>query len=380
MSGRSAAHQQLVDEIARFIQTVPLGDAADAMARDAERDRLLARLVELQARLVPELGRLARAQQARFDGGPEGWPAMPTDVFRFARLACFDEHETLATFRTSGTTSGARGAHHFADLSLYERAAMRTARHALFGDVTRERPQRLVVLAYDPRDVPDSSLAHMLGLFASRLVEAGEATEATYVIDAATQLDADTLVSTLERAIADDAPVALLGTSFAFVFAEDELVRRGAASFALPPGSRVMLTGGFKGRTRTIDGAELRRLVATRFGVPEARIVSEYGMTELSSQLYGRGLLDGAAAWPEPLYAPPWMRVSIVDPDTLRPLPVGETGLVRIDDLANVDSIASIQTSDRGYLANGALHLVGRDPGAVPRGCSLAIEESLSRH
>lgn len=131
-----------------------------------------------------------------------------------------------------------------------------------------------------------------------------------------------------------------------------------------------MLTGGFKGRSREVSEPELRAMLASRLGLPSAAIVGEYGMTELSSQLYQRPLEDRVRyAWP------PWMRVAAVDPESLRPVPPGEPGICRIVDLANVDSAMVIQTNDLVRLHDDGLELLGRAPGATPRGCSLAIEE-----
>jgi len=103
-------------------------------------------------------------------------------------------------------------------------------------------------------------------------------------------------------------------------------------------------------------------------------------MTELSSQLYGRSLITGIDESPERLWAPPWMRITAVDPVTLAPLPEGEVGILRIDDLANLDSCISIQTADFGRVfADATVELLGRDKASTPRGCSLAIEEALTR-
>lgn len=100
-------------------------------------------------------------------------------------------------------------------------------------------------------------------------------------------------------------------------------------------------------------------------------------MSELSSQLYTRGIELGR---PTGLYrAPHWLRVRAVDPMTLQPLPAGETGLLRFDDLANTDSVAAIQTSDLGCVTPDGVALYGRAPGATPRGCSLAVEEIIAR-
>jgi hypothetical protein len=59
-------------------------------------------------------------------------------------------------------------------------------------------------------------------------------------------------------------------------------------------------------------------------------------------------------------------------------LPVGEVGIARVEDLANVESAWAIQTADRvQLLGDGGVRLLGRLPGATPRGCSLAIEEMI---
>jgi hypothetical protein len=174
----------------------------------------------------------------------------------------------------------------------------------------------------------------------------------------------------------------VLATSFALVHLLDACAGK---DLRLPAQSRVMQTGGFKGKSREVPADELRRDVARVFQVPEAHVVGEYGMTELSSQLYEGTLassvassLAGAAPPPHGTYfAPPWVRVSAVDPVSLAPVPVGEIGVARIVDLANVDSAVAIQTADRVRVSDGAVTLLGRLPGAVPRGCSIAIDEML---
>src|SRR5262249_55418295 len=116
-----------------------------------------------------------------------------------------------------------------------------------------------------------------------------------------------------------------------------------------------------------------------------------YGMTELSSQLY-EGTVVSATARHGVYFAPPWVRVTAVDPVTLAPAPAGAEGLARIVDLANVDSAVAIQTadrvrvlgealnlSDRGPIVTTGVELLGRAKGAPPRGCSIAVDEMLER-
>jgi acyl-CoA synthetase (AMP-forming)/AMP-acid ligase II len=181
------------------------------------------------------------------------------------------------------------------------------------------------------------------------------------------------------RASREGAPVVVMGTSFAFVHMLDALA---GARLALPGGSRAMHTGGYKGRSREVLPAVLRADIAAAFDVDERSVVGEYGMTELSSQLYESTLraehgLAPATARHGVFVPPPWMRVRAVDPETLQPVGSGEIGILRFEDLANVDSALAIQTADLGRVTGEGVELSGRAPGAPPRGCSLAIDELL---
>ncbi|MEM1418377.1 MAG: acyl-protein synthetase [Myxococcota bacterium] len=336
-------------DLARRIRTL----VRDAPG-DAARDALLSELATWQAERIPAYGRLLRRRPGA---------ALPTDVFRYARIAVHPAREDVRVFRTSGTTHGARGAHPLRDVSLYAEAALAWASQLLFPD--GPDALRLVSLIPSEAEAPDSSLAFMVARFGERF---GELT----TVWRGGALDAEALAAALSGG-----PVALLGTSFAFVHAEDLL---GDQRFALPPGSRLMQTGGFKGRSREVAPEALRAALGERYGLPETHVVGEYGMTELGSQAYEGTLADalrGAPAQPRRYRFPPWVRLATVHPETLEALPSGERGLLRIDDPINLDSVACVQTSDEATLVDGEVVLHGRAPGARPRGCSLAVEEAL---
>jgi hypothetical protein len=141
----------------------------------------------------------------------------------------------------------------------------------------------------------------------------------------------------------------------------------------LPPGSWVFETGGYKGLTETLEPPEFRHRVAAFFQIPPDRILNEYSMTELSSQFY---------RWPgEPYHRGPfWTRIRVIDPETGTPAAKGQPGYLEIIDLANVDSVMAIRTQDLA-IAHGdsAFVLLGRDPGALPRGCSRAADDLLKK-
>ena len=361
-SPQNAERDALAARVAALIDRL-----ANGTRDDAARDVLLRELLQWQRANVAVYGRIV-ARLGAPEQDPLDWPALPTDVFRVARVASHDAHSDARVFRTSGTT-GPRGSHHLRDLSLYDRAAHATARHALFPDAPR---MQLVILAPTAGELPDSSLAYMLDRFVAWFGEG----PGVYVMRQ-DQIDADLLERTLHDAQRAGRKLALLGTSFAFVHAEDAL---GARRFALPAGSRIMQTGGFKGRAREIAAAQMSSLLAQRYGVAEALIVQEYGMTELSSQLYESSLREAVLGHPpgaRRLWWPGWVRVTIVDPETLAQVPAGAEGLARIDDLANVDTACAIQTADRACALLDGIRVLGRAAAATPRGCSIAADAAL---
>ncbi len=288
-------------------------------------------------------------------------PAVPTDVFRSVRLRS-EQADDHRVFRTSGTTSGARGEHHRLSLNAYDAGALQWFTRCTSIGLGTHHVARLV---FDDVCVDDSSLAHMAGLFA-RTLGRSPSPAFLYPEDG---LDVDAAVDFLK---ALSAPAIVIGTAFAFVHLMDSW----PGSLALPEGSVVIDTGGFKGKSREVSRAELRDFYVSRLGVASQRCISEYSMTELSSQLYTGGILSGV---PDSLYlAPHWLRVTAVDPSSLQPLPTGETGLLRFDDLANTDSVVAIQTSDMGCVTPDGVELFGRASDSTPRGCSLAMEELLA--
>ena len=140
-----------------------------------------------------------------------------------------------------------------------------------------------------------------------------------------------------------------------------------------------MQTGGYKGRSREVDSEVLLGAISHRYGIAAPFIINEFGATELSSQLYETTLREAIYGPPGPrrLWVPPWVRATPVDPDTLRPVEGDTVGILRIDDTANLDSVCCIQTADLAKRVDDGIAVLGRAPGATPRGCSLAADQAL---
>lgn len=301
-------------------------------------------------------------------------PAVPTAAFREVELISGRRQDAEIAFRTSGTSAAGerRGTHYILDLSLYHFSLIPAfAAHVLPDGA------ELALLSLIPsdRELADSSLAHMVAVVMQRLGSA----ESGYFATAERGIDDAALRKALERACAERRPVCLLGTSFSFVHWTDRLRERGE-HYALPPGSRLMDTGGYKGRSREVPAAEMVSAYGDLLGIEPDFCINEYGMTELCSQYYDASLRDriaGRRAAPRKV-APPWLRTRVVDPETLAPLPAGSPGLLQHVDLANLGSVIAVQTEDVGIARGDGLQLLGRAGSAPPRGCSIAMDDLLA--
>lgn len=273
------------------------------------------------------------------EGAVDRWadiPAVPVGLFRELPVGAL---RGGVVFRTSGTTAGRRGEHHLSSTALYDRGAVGWARRCVPG-----LPATGVALL---EDSTDSSLAHMVRALTSAswhvrdgLLERGPLNE---------------------RVRRSSAPLFVAATAFALAEWVEDAVE-------LPAGSVLMVTGGFKGRATSVDAPTLHE--QARRVLRPARLVEEYGMTELSSQLWGGPGLH--------YLAPPWLQVVAVDAEG-RPVPAGEVGQLRFYDLCNLDSTLAIETMDAGRVGPHGVELLGRLQDAEPRGCSLTVEEAWAR-
>jgi hypothetical protein len=299
----------------------------------------------------------------------EDVPPVPASAFKRLELCAGDSGPPEAVFRTSGTTRGEaeRGRHPVPRLELYRRSLLPPFRAHVMAARGRIR---FVSLVPSPDELPHSSLSFMVGAAATEL-----ASDVDWLVDAAGVLDLARLRAIARRAAHAREPILLLGTALALLNALDRL--RGESLGQLPPGSRIMETGGFKGSGREISRADLYARLSEATGLRPERIVSEYGMTELLSQLYEPVLSEGPGARGTHV-PPPWLKVRALDPVTLEEMPPGEEGLLCFFDLANAGSVCHVLTEDVGSVVQGRVRLAGRAPGAEARGCSLAMDELMS--
>jgi hypothetical protein len=306
-------------------------------------------------------------------------PAVPTAAFKGLELTSLAPDERTAVFHSSGTTEQkpSRHFHNAESLAVYEvslwsafeRHVFRSAdaSSASCGEGTRGRAVRApLMLTPPPALVPHSSLVHMFEVVQQKLGATESAFVGELASDGAWTLDFEATLAALGHH-----PQLILGTAFSFVHLLDYLTEKNL-QFELPEDSRVMETGGYKNRSRTMPKAELHALITKHLGVTRENIICEYGMSELSSQAYDSQIHPSSSVLhPRAFRFPPWTRVQIISPETGREVYDGETGLIRVFDLANVFSVAAIQTEDLAIRRGDDFEMIGRAQLAEPRGCSL---------
>ena len=329
-------------------------------------------------------------------GVVEHWtqiPVVPTSAFKELELSCIPPDKRTAIFHSSGTTEQkpSRHFHNAESLAVYEaslwtwfeRNVLRSAdgSSASSGEARGRAVRAPIFLTPPPAAAPHSSLVHMfetvrkhLGGARTVAVCQDPASRAEFLgklaDDGSWTLDFDAAFAAFSRCQTPDArPLLLLGTAFSFVHLLDFMAERDLR-VELPAGSRVMETGGYKNRSRSMPKAELHALITERLGVPAESIICEYGMSELSSQAYDKEVRSQKSEVRR-FQFPPWARAQIISPETGREVADGETGLIRVFDLANVFSVAAIQTEDLGIRRGDGFELIGRAQMAEPRGCSL---------
>lgn len=316
----------------------------------------------------------------------EAIPPVPAAAFKEAALATFDPARAALVFETSGTTRGTGGRHYMETAALYDAALLAGFDRSMLADGARLRYLNLVP---NPVERPESSLGYMMARVAHE-----RGTEKTGWYLQGEHLSVDAFLGDVRESVDRAEPVCIATTAFALAAVLDAAEER-AQRFTLARASRIMETGGFKGRARTISREELYSRATRCLGIDETSIIGEYGMTELTSQWYDaipsktvipseRSAARFATSREAPQVSarlkssPPWLRARAVAADGTT-LPDGVVGALVHVDLANLFSCVAIESEDLGATYGREIVLLGREAGAELRGCSLDAEMLLSR-
>ena len=271
-------------------------------------------------------------------------PFLPVEFFKSQEIVSSTD-EAQVIFTSSGTTGMVTSSHIVTDVSWYEQS-FRKAFELFYGDI-----RNYCVLALLPSylEREGSSLIYM----ADELIKQSENPDSGFYL-----YNHEDLYQQLQKQQLAGKPTLLIGVTFALL----DFVDHYRIDF---PELIVMETGGMKGRRKEMIREELHETLTNGFGVKH--IHSEYGMTELLSQAYSKGV--GI------FNCPPWMKIITRDTnDPITTLSGGRTGGINIIDLANINSCSFIATQDLGKIyADGSFEVLGRFDNADIRGCNLLI-------
>lgn len=273
-------------------------------------------------------------------------PFLPISFFK-SKILQSGDWKPETRFQSSGTTGMTRSAHYVKNISFYLNHAKLCFEH-FFGSVENYHFFALLP-SYQERG--DSSLVAMIDHFIKQSKSELSGFYLSDMVKLMTDISEARKNSTRK--------IIVWGVSFALL----DLAEKVATDLH---DCLVFETGGMKGQRKEITRKELHGILTSALQVP--CIYSEYGMTELFSQAYTKG---GSVFYPSP-----WMKVQIREVgDPFARVPHGKPGGINIIDLANINSIAFIETEDAGVLlTDGTFEVQGRLDNSDVRGCNLLVE------
>jgi D-arabinose 1-dehydrogenase-like Zn-dependent alcohol dehydrogenase len=290
-------------------------------------------------------------------------PPVPLAAARDRALVAGTPDDAAALFLSRGQMDPTqRSRHYIPHLGLYNASARANFAAHLLPDGVRVP---FYVLHPSPAARPHSQLSYLFG----QMLEAYGAGGSDYFMGPETPavLHDERLIEVLYGATLVSQPVALLGTTVA-LFALVESLAATGETLRLPEGSRVVDTGGERDGSRVIRRAALVEGLTARLGIPREYQVNVYGLAGLSTQFYDQ-TLRSIYRGQRPDYTkcvPPWTRTRVLDPLTLREVPLGQVGRLCHTDLANWGSVCTVLTDDLGRMTDAGLEVLGHAAALSP--------------
>lgn len=287
-------------------------------------------------------------------------PSLSPRVSKRRELFCGES--IFKKFESSGTTYDQKAESFFSKngLLLYKVSALKTFEFLLemfFGKLKSNVEGFSLVPTI--KEWPKSSLAQMI-----------------HWIQESQALSSMTFVSPKECSAIFSRRMQKLGDKPCFLFATAahflSLIKT-KSSFVLPKNVILIETGGFKNVKEDLDRADYYQSLSDFFQISESKIVSEYGMAELSCQAYD--WQDKETKRRNGFRFPSWVDVRVID--GLGMQKKNGIGALTVYDPLRIDYRWPIRTQDIAQLKGNKFSLLGRVPGAVLKGCSLGVKEVI---
>ena len=271
-------------------------------------------------------------------------PFLPIQFYK-SQIIKTGEWSEEKLFLSSGTSQMQRSQHFIKSLNWYEQISYKIFLNQILEDSVDIKSVKVIGLLPGYIDNPNSSLLHMIQSFASR------ANHEVLMFDRINGIN-DFLNNSLHEKLI------IFGVSFALYDC--------ASSYTNESSDLIIIeTGGMKTDKRAISKNQI--LLQLKSSFPNAKIMSEYGMTELMSQAYSSDDFK--------YKVPNWMKVIItaID-DPLTQISNGKRGRINIIDLANIDTCCFIHSGDAGIVYDdNSFEVLGRLQEEELRGCNFMV-------
>lgn len=278
-----------------------------------------------------------------------GIPHIFVTAFKQHRLLSVPEEEIVSTFTSSGT-QGQKSQINLDRISFDRQARMRAVLVRSMG-ITSDVPANYLVFSYAPDIAGQRGAAHTFHVYTTF----APAQDTCYALragaDGQPEFDLEESIRTLTRYADTGRPLRVIGF-LAFSFVTFREMRKRGLRLQFPKESLLVTGGGWKSHEgATITFAEYGDLVREVLGIPHDRIRDFYGMVEHGVPYLSCG--------EHHFHVPIFGHVAAIDPGTLRVLPRGEAGLLKL------------QTS---YVRSApAISILSTDLGAIGSDCACGL-------
>ncbi len=289
--------------------------------------------------------RLINENRDQMAAGPDGFSFLPIEWLQTESDQYFKGEEIAKIFFSSGTQSKSPSKSLYSpDGSLAYKLSCLTSFNR-FCQRENINFERIVSLVPNLEEWPHSSLSQMLEWM-------GEFIPTTFT----------SASHCFELIRSSKVPTLYVGTAFHWIHLLDENLET-----EFPKHSFLLETGGTKGRSRHLNRQDFYTLLKERFHLKADQILSEYGMSELSSQAWARGDHHSPYRFEE------WVKIHIAKGQSQ--LETSGVGSLVVYDPTRLDYPYSFRIQDVINLNHQDFTILGRVPFAVAKGCSLMAEQ-----
>ncbi|MFG2196016.1 acyl-protein synthase [Streptomyces sp. NPDC048639] len=312
----SLQHVQRLCDLAEPYEHGPEADAlfAAAMAETnswhAERSPFFRSLLTDEPETpAPSVGRDVRA------------PLVHANFFKRHELLSIPREDVFLHLTSSGTT-GQKSQMFFDEWTI--RAAQRMVARIFdhYGWITPDQPVNYLLYSYEP--APSLQLGtSFTDNYLCDFAPARDTTHALRHTGTGHEFDVRGCIHALQRYAEEGLPVRILGFPAFLHFTLERMRSLGVPPVQLPPGSLVVLGGGWKGHAdRQIGKDVFYSEVGEQLGIPPERIRDTFGSVE--------HCVPYVECEQHRLHVPVWSRAAVRDTATLEPLPHGEIGYLHL--------------------------------------------------